>query len=646
MDLESEKAKIEKVLVPSLPSFSRPNKRKKRKLSKKLSDSISKETMTIPLKKQKMEVNSDRNYEQEEEHIESSSTETNSNTAIINTNNEEMNDINNNAACTNDNEKTSESQKEPRSDTEESNMKENDSKEEKKPTAGTKITKFEDLPISENTKRAIRDMGFTEMMPVQAQSIPELLSGRDLLGSAKTGSGKTLAFLIPAVELLAKAKFKPRNGTGAIVITPTRELALQTYGVASELLKYHNHTFGVLIGGTSRDVEAEKLVNGVNLVIATPGRLLDHLQNTRGFLYKNLKCLIIDEADRILEIGFEEDLHQIIKILPKERQTILFSATMKGKENLEKHLNDLARLSLRKSPFEVHIDEDKPVATVEGLEQGYVVCESHMRFLLLFTFLKRNRNKKIIVFFSSCNSVKFHAELLNFVDIPVMDLHGKQKQKKRTKTFFEFCNAKSGILLCTDVAARGLDIPQVDWIIQYDPPDDPKEYIHRVGRTARGLQGRGRALLFLLPSELGFLKYLRQHKVPLNEYEFPQNKIANVQSQLEKLIERNYYLHMSSKEAYRAYLMAYASHSHKDIFNVHDLDLQKVAKSFGFSVPPKVQLNLSHAGDREQQRRSYTNKALKGKEREKFFKKSGHMFSAANPYGVKKQGDNRQFMRF
>merc|ERR1712060_864502 len=151
----------------------------------------------------------------------------------------------------------------------------------------------------------------------------------------------------------------------------------------------------------------------------------------------------------------------------------------------------------------------------------------------------------------------FHHELLNYIDLPVMCIHGKQKQTKRTTTFFQFCNADSGILLCTDVAARGLDIPDVDWIVQFDPPDDPKEYIHRVGRTARGTKGKGKALLFLLPEEIGFLRYLRTAKVPLNEYEYPKSKISNVQSQLEKLIEKNYYLRQSAKNAYRSYLLAY-----------------------------------------------------------------------------------------
>lgn len=255
-------------------------------------------------------------------------------------------------------------------------------------------------------------------------------------------------------------------------------------------------------------------------------------------------------------------MRAIIKLLPKaNRQTALFSATQ------TQNVADLARLAIQNKPVYVAAQETSSTSTVQTLEQGFVVCESQNRFLLLFTFLKKNRKKKVIVFFSSCNSVKYHSELLNYIDLPVMDLHGDQKQNKRTATFFDFCSASEGILLCTDVAARGLDIPsvrprsphlalrsshtrlppltqqlpldppawgaahpvhartkhatpslthtmptQVDWIVQFDPPDEPKAYIHRVGRTARA-GGRGRALLFLLPQELAFLKYLKQAKV-------------------------------------------------------------------------------------------------------------------------------------
>jgi ATP-dependent RNA helicase DDX18/HAS1 len=271
------------------------------------------------------------------------------------------------------------------------------------------------------------------------------------------------------------------------------------------------------------------------------------------------------------------------------RQSMLFSATQTTK------VQDLARISLRPGPLLIDVEAAEKSSTPLTLSQGYVVCPSDRRFLLLFTFLRKNLKKKIIVFFSSCNSVKYHGELLNYIDVPVLDLHGKQKQQKRTNTFFEFMNAPAGILLCTDVAARGLDIPRVDWIVQYDPPDDPRDYIHRVGRTARA--GKvGKSLLFLLESELGFLRYLKAAKVPLNEFTFPAERVANVQSQLEKLLQKNFFLHQSARDGFRSYLQAYASYSHKQIFDVNRLDLAKVGRAFGFAVPPRVSLNVAGAG--------------------------------------------------
>ncbi|KAM4562036.1 ATP-dependent RNA helicase DDX18 [Fundulus diaphanus] len=471
---------------------------------------------------------------------------------------------------------------------------EDEAAEEEEPELPTGLTgAFEDTSfaslaglVSDSTLRGVKEMGFEHMTEIQHKTIRPLLEGRDILAAAKTGSGKTLAFLIPSIELINKLKFMPRNGTGVVILSPTRELAMQTYGVMRELMEHHVHTFGLIMGGSNRSAEAQRLANGVNILVATPGRLLDHLQNTPGFMYKNLQCLIIDEADRILEVGFEEELKQIIRLLPKKRQTMLFSATQ------TRRVEDLARISLKKEPLYVGVDDHKDSATVDGLEQGYVVCPSEKRFLLLFTFLKKNRKKKLMVFFSSCMSVKFHYELLNYIDLPVMAIHGKQKQTKRTTTFFQFCNADSGILLCTDVAARGLDIPEVDWIVQYDPPDDPKEYIHRVGRTARGVNGRGHALLILRPEELGFLRFLKQAKVPLSEFEFSWSKISDIQSQLEKLIEKNYYLHKSAQEAYKSYVRAYDSHSLKQIYSVGTLNLPQVALSFGFRLPPYVDLNV------------------------------------------------------
>jgi len=472
--------------------------------------------------------------------------------------------------------------------------------------------------VSEATLQGVADMGFTTMTEIQSATIPHLLEGRDLVGAAKTGSGKTLSFLVPSVELVNKLKFMPRNGTGVIIISPTRELSMQTFGVLRELLKHHYHTYGLIMGGANRNSEAQKLVKGINILVATPGRLLDHLQNTKDFLYKNLQCLIIDEADRILDVGFEEEMKKIIKLLPKKRQTMLFSATT------TKKTEDLVKVALKKEPIYIGIEEKsqdtKGMATVAGLEQGYVVCPSDKRFLLLFTFLKKNRNKKVMVFFSSCMSVKFHHELLNYIDLACMSIHGKQKQTKRTTTFFQYCNADSGILLCTDVAARGLDIPDVDWIVQYDPPDDPKEYIHRVGRTARGEGGKGHALMILRPEELGFLRYLKQANVPLNEFEFSWSKVSNIQPQLEKLISKNYFLNISAKEAYKAYVRAYESHSLKQIYDVQSLCLKAVGQSFGFVVPPHIDIGV--AASFKARPRKQDKMGGKGGERNKNFKKT------------------------
>ncbi|CAD5187744.1 unnamed protein product [Musa acuminata subsp. malaccensis] len=496
---------------------------------------------------------------------------------------------------------------------------------------------FSRLPLSDLTMKAIQEMGFENMTQIQARAIPPLLAGKEVMGAARTGSGKTLAFLIPAVELLHNIHFMPRNGTGVIIICPTRELAIQTHAVAKDLLKYHSQTLGLVIGGAGRKGEAEHLAKGVNLLVATPGRLLDHLKNTKGFIYKNLMFLIIDEADRILEANFEEDMKQIFKCLPKVCwQTALFTATQ------TKQVEEFACLSFKEKPIYVGVDDGRSKVTVEGLQQGYCVVPSNKRFLVLYAFLKRNLSKKIMVFFSSCNSVKYHSELLRYIQIDCFDIHGKQKQQKRTATFFDFCKAQKGILLCTDVAARGLDIPAVDWIVQYDPPDEPKEYIHRVGRTARGEGSEGNALLFLLPEEVQFLLYLKEAKVPVKEYEFNEKKVPNLQSHLtkflnvilqEKIVGENYFLSQSAKDAYKSYILAYNSHSMKNVFNVHHLNLKDVATSLCFVSPPKVNLDLESSAS---------------KFRKKTHKIDGghHGISASNPYGRQKADDQRQFARY
>ncbi|KAH9381113.1 hypothetical protein HPB48_010785 [Haemaphysalis longicornis] len=259
---------------------------------------------------------------------------------------------------------------------------------------------------------------------------------------------------------------------------------------------------------------------------------------------------------------------------------MLFSATLTG------DTKKLMRVALKRDPLCIGMNESEDQATVQSLDQGYVICPSEKRLILLSAFLKDKQNRKVMVFFSTCLSVGFHHKLLNSLGLRSLMIHGRHKQDVRTKTYFEFTEAKSGILLCTDVAARGLDIPDVDWIVQYDAPGDVKEYIHRVGRTARGVDSHGSALLFLRPQEKKYLRRLQDAKVPLHEYEFSWDEVDDTQAQIEKLVCKDRYLRASAEGAYRAFINSYNCH-YRPISTVEDLDQRKVAASFGLQEPPR-----------------------------------------------------------
>lgn len=459
--------------------------------------------------------------------------------------------------------------------------------------AAPAVTDYHELNLNPHIVSALeKDFGFKELTGIQAKALPSALAGKDLLAEAKTGSGKTLSFLIPIVENITRAGFKPVNGTAAIIIGPTRELCQQIEGVLLKLLKHFNGsiTFICCIGGQNRKQEGFKLASGSMIVVSSPGRLLDHLKLTKDWNTRNLLMLAVDEADRVLDNGFEDDLREIVGLLPTKRQTFLFSATQTTR------VEQLARISFYRPPVFISMKTKEDKATVDTLEQGYVMCPSEHRLALLYHFVKRNLNKKVIVFFSSRNSVSFHCELFNYIDVPCVAFHGKQKQHQRSATFMQFCNAPSGVLFTTDVAARGLDVPKVDWIVQFDPSDDPVKYIHRVGRTARA--GRcGNALMFLLPSEQLFLKYLYDDAhVSVNEYTFNMEKVASgVEEELQKLVMSNYYLRTSARQAYEGYLLAYSSTQLKNVFDVQKLDLAKVARGFALTEPPPVKIDLSQS---------------------------------------------------
>lgn len=441
---------------------------------------------------------------------------------------------------------------------------------------------FDSVCTSREVKRAIRAMGFCSMTDVQRRAIPKVLEGKDLLVTARTGSGKTLAFLVPAAEEVGRRRMDSGPvHTTALVITPTRELAVQIQQVSAALTKAAGAKTVALVGGTKRAAEAQEISAGCDVVVATPGRLLDHLENTEGFSLKHVKLLVLDEADRILEGGFERDLLAILKFLPDQRQTLLFSATQTGE------VERLAKLSLRAGAEMLSVHQDEQTATNAGLEQRYVICPEGRRFSFLFGFLEERRDKKVIVFFSTCSSVAHHSDFFALIGWKVHALHGQMKQGKRAKAFAEFSSQGGGVLFTTDVSARGLDIPGVDWIVQYDPPTDPKEYIHRVGRTARA-GARGKALLCLSPCEKAFVEYMATLKVYVEEQ--PLGEERDVSAKLINTVKKNRYLVKSAQSAFRACIQAYAVHQLKDIFDVGNIELNGLAHSFGLEAPPSTGL--------------------------------------------------------
>ncbi|XP_066365948.1 DEAD-box ATP-dependent RNA helicase 17 isoform X2 [Miscanthus floridulus] len=501
------------------------------------------------------------------------------------------------------------------------------------------------------------------------------------LVKAATGTGKTLAYLAPIVHLLQmrEPRVDRTHGTFALVLVPTRELCLQVYGIAQQLVhRFHWIVPGYVMGGENRAKEKARLRKGISILIATPGRLLDHLQHTASFVYSNLQWIVFDEADSILELGFGKAVEDILEHLGSRngapgqiknkgehirRQNLLLSATLNEK------VNRLAKISL-KNPVMIGLDDqNKPSGKSNNvgnnhtsllsddedeilgkqndlvehavddfklpaqLVQRYVKVSCGSRLAVLLTILKslfeRQVSQKVVVFFSTCDSVDFHHTVLsqlewssdpqldidkkqNFLSCKVFRLHGNMEQDDRKKSFLGFGSEKSAILVSTDIAARGLDFPKVKYIIQYDSPGEASEYVHRVGRTAR-IGEKGEALLFLQPIELDYLKDLELHGVSLTEYpfqkvldSFPVNGqkphkrklisldmhpwIMSLQRSLEAFVAAEDATKKLARDAFCSWVRAYTAHRGelKKIFMVKKLHLGHVARSFGLKEQPSL----------------------------------------------------------
>ncbi|CAH1756813.1 9153_t:CDS:2 [Entrophospora sp. SA101] len=571
-------------------------------------------------------------------------------------------------------------------------------------------------------------LGVEKPTTIQSKAIPIILSSVinknnqdnkqnkqvDVIIQAETGSGKTLTYLLPIIHRMINATIEINNnnsnknidgnmrlsrflGTFAIILAPTRELANQILSVLNSLTSLPNSKFsnchinhwivpGLIIGGEKKKAEKARLRKGVNILVCTPGRLLDHLQNTRSFVVEGLRWLILDEADRLLELGFEETLKEILKLLeerinnndsnntgksnsrdnllsssflPQKRQTILCSATLRDDvRRLADHsLVDpifIGGDSKENSNEESSIKYSNPIQ----LKHKYAITPAKLRLVTLTAILKSifenekdakfKKNSKVVVFMTCCDSVDFHFDLFNnskemdenyhgYVDddddgsigssntfilnTTLFQLHGNLSQEIRIKTFNKFCQAKSGILFCTDVAARGLDLPDVTNIIQYDAPTDLKSYVHRAGRTAR-LGKDGEAIIFLLPSEIEYIDVLKAQGViaeqikieniletlasfddKKKEYEF---KAQEIQLQFERYVLSNEKSIELAQRAFISHVRAYATHpsSEKHIFHPRNLHLGHIAKSFALrEAPSNIKLkNVYLERDRDRDR--------------------------------------------
>lgn len=521
----------------------------------------------------------------------------------------------------------------------------------------------------------VRDMGFEQMTPVQAGTIPLFLQHKDVVVEAVTGSGKTLAFVIPVIERLARRETPlGKREIGAVVIAPTRELAIQIHSVFQHFLTAQPTAQNsddpststapppattsatpvgpalLLIGGNSlQDDKKQFFETGADILVGTPGRLEEFLLGSSSVAInkkgkgkgsvsrgsgtgvgdtRQLEVLVMDEADRLLDLGFTPTLTRLLEHFPKQRRTGLFSATMTDA------LGQLVRVGLR-NPVRVVVKVEaknakgKEKAEAAGdrkipslLQNGFVVCRLEERLAMLFRILRQEAfpspdeagneaeranegARKFIVYFSTCAAVDYFFKVLSAMPslaksgFSLHSLHGQQSPTRRSSTFAAFIALPSttpGVLLCTDVAARGLDLPDVDVVVQVDPPVDPRAFGHRVGRTARAGRSGKAVVLLNKGREEGYVDFLQIRKIPLQRFEYPGSQGASdiateaetLRAEMQTAILTDRDLHDRGVKAFVSSIRSYSKHEASYLFRLQDLDLVGLAKAFALLRMPKV----------------------------------------------------------
>jgi ATP-dependent RNA helicase RhlE len=346
---------------------------------------------------------------------------------------------------------------------------------------------FSSLGLDPAITRATRELGFTRPTPVQKEAIPPALAGRDVLGCAMTGSGKSAAFLLPTMQRLMA---RPRGTTRALVITPTRELAAQIHAHLEELAVHTPLTGAAVFGGVGMGPQEHAFRSGVDVIVATPGRLLDHLSHPYAKLDR-LEVLILDEADRMLDMGFLPDIRRVLRHLPAHHQTLFFSATMPPP------IVALAR-DMLKNPFTVNLE--RKAAPAVGITHAVYPVPQELKTALLLQLLQQGELKSVLAFTRTKHRANRLAEFLERHRVPSARIHGNRSQAQRTEALAGFKAGRFRVLVATDVAARGIDVEALSHVVNFDVPGVPEDYIHRVGRTARA-EATGDAYTFVAPEE-------------------------------------------------------------------------------------------------------------------------------------------------
>ncbi|MEE8391648.1 MAG: DEAD/DEAH box helicase [Anaerolineae bacterium] len=376
--------------------------------------------------------------------------------------------------------------------------------------------RFTELDLSEPLQEAISRLGYEETTPIQTQAIPPSLQSRDVVACAQTGTGKTLAFLLPALERLLQDQAKTKNPR-VVILEPTRELVIQVAGEAQKLAARTPLRVISVYGGAGMRKQIDKLRRGVDIVVATPGRLMDHMRR-KNVHFGDMEILVLDEADRMLDMGFLPDIKQIISRMPHQRQTMLFSAT------IPPTILALAR-QFQHDPVSIEIDLAHPP---EAIQQALYPVPKHLKLQLLLAILEQMQVNSMLVFTRTKQEANIVTRHLRQSKIAVACIHGDFKQRDRISALEGFRSGKHRVLVATNIAARGLDVEGISHVINYDVPEHPEDYIHRIGRTAR-YEADGDAITLVTPDDEGLIhriEYLLDRKVerktlPEFDYDVP-----------------------------------------------------------------------------------------------------------------------------